>query len=171
VVFTGLAERQRPAECGMKAEAGGKNFVRLKISSCRYNPKGCIDQRKLKVQLKSERVMAEGFFIPIQPEMGARRVSRYKRKQPIPRKAMPGERIYLAVQPVLIAGERANNGKQDRRPAFPDGRIARPLQITAQFVPEGKKLCAERVNFRGQLRGGNPDQGMIDHGYSNPGTR
>ena len=148
----------------MKAEAGGQPPVFLQIPDRRRNPQRCIGQGKLQVELKPEGIMAEGFFIPIQPEVGARRVGCQKRKQSVSREAVSGEREDLAIQPVLVVGQSANNRKQDRRPAFPDRWIAIPLQVVAHPVPQGKKLRAEWVNFRSQLLRGNLDQGMICHG-------
>src|SRR5450631_254192 len=69
------------------------------------------------------------------------------------RKAMPRKSVNFRAQAVVASRERSDDGKEQRRAAAPNGRVAAPQQIASRAIAQSRKLCAERTDLGGQFAG------------------
>src|ERR1700722_1786637 len=109
----------------MIAEARRHIFVARVPHPCLHEQRRAI-QGEADIQFETKRIELESFFVGLQAEDGGGGTRIYYFKKPAAREAMPGESIDSRAEAIAAAVEGSHDGKKQRCPSGPDGRIAVP---------------------------------------------
>src|SRR5258708_2029446 len=126
---------QRPTKPRVIAEARRHVFV-ARVPHVRRHRERWALERELDFQFEAKGIDLKTRLVGPQSEGRAGGSGIYDVEEIAPREAVPGEMIDRRTQAIAAAGERSYDGKQERRPPGPDGRVAVPQQIAPGAIPQ-----------------------------------